>query len=365
MTAPGHRGDIKKALSGHGDIVSDETDGDALTAVVHSDDVDEAGQASLGAVGVRRRCWSARSAPAAARSTVRGARASDDRHSVDRRRHRAAARANVLRQTLGLSNVAAPGGVNGDGVVVALIDSRPVAERRISRCRGSRASTTSRTCRMASRRSRQPYDDFGHGTHVAGPAWQRRRRCRTTSARASRRPCKFVALKVLDGAGQGHDEHGHQGDRVRHRPQRARSTSRSSTCRSATPFIAPAKYDPLVQAVERASAGRHRGGRRGRQQRAGPERRRRVRLHRHQLARQRAIVRSRSARSTRRTRSRATATPSRRSARAVRRGSTPAPSPTSWRRACTCVSNTDTSSYLYTNLPNNRQTRERRTRCST
>ena len=41
MTAPGHRGDIKKALHGHGDIVSDETDGDALTAVVHSEDVDE------------------------------------------------------------------------------------------------------------------------------------------------------------------------------------------------------------------------------------------------------------------------------------------------------------------------------------
>ena len=41
MTAPGHRGEIRKALSDHGDIVSDETDGDALTAVVHSEDVAE------------------------------------------------------------------------------------------------------------------------------------------------------------------------------------------------------------------------------------------------------------------------------------------------------------------------------------
>jgi hypothetical protein len=33
MTAPGHRGDIKKALQGHGDIVSDETDGDVPAVV--------------------------------------------------------------------------------------------------------------------------------------------------------------------------------------------------------------------------------------------------------------------------------------------------------------------------------------------
>src|SRR5437762_7667673 len=41
MTTQGHRSDIRKALQGHGDVVTDETDGDALTAVVHSGDVTE------------------------------------------------------------------------------------------------------------------------------------------------------------------------------------------------------------------------------------------------------------------------------------------------------------------------------------
>ena len=41
MTTSGHRSDIKRALQGHGDVVSGETAGDVLTAEVHSSDVDE------------------------------------------------------------------------------------------------------------------------------------------------------------------------------------------------------------------------------------------------------------------------------------------------------------------------------------
>src|SRR5439155_3802161 len=77
------------------------------------------------------------------------------------------AQTNVLRQTLGLSNVAAPGSVNGDGIVVALIDSgiSPNADLPLSRI-AAFYDFTRLTNGQPSRP--QPYDDFGHGTHVAG-----------------------------------------------------------------------------------------------------------------------------------------------------------------------------------------------------
>jgi len=122
MTAPGHRGEIRKALSDHGDIVSDETDGDALTALVHSEDVAElakhphvlsvSADSIVRAVGAGRTPQYKVAPPVTPAPVTTAARAAAP----------VASSTNVLRQTLGLSNVAAPGSVNGDGVVVALID---------------------------------------------------------------------------------------------------------------------------------------------------------------------------------------------------------------------------------------------------
>ena len=167
MTAPGHRGEIRKALSDHGDIVSDETDGDALTALVHSEDVAElakhpqvlsvSADAIVRAVGAGRTPQYKVAPPVTPAPVTIATRAAAP----------VASSTNVLRQTLGLSNVAAPGSVNGDGVVVALIDSglSPSADLPLSRIAGF-YDFTNLTNGQPSQPA--PYDDFGHGTHVAG-----------------------------------------------------------------------------------------------------------------------------------------------------------------------------------------------------
>ena len=75
--------------------------------------------------------------------------------------------------------------------------------------------------------------------------------CRTTSIRAWRRPCKFVALKVLDGQGQGTTS------MVIKAIEYVIAHNRTLGVKVINlslghPIYAPAKYDPLVQAVERA-----------------------------------------------------------------------------------------------------------------
>jgi serine protease AprX len=163
----------------------------------------------------------------------------------------AGAQTNVLRQTLGLSNVAAPGGVNGDGIVVALIDSgiSPNADLPLSRIAGFYDFTRL----INGQPSRpQPYDDFGHGTHVAGLLGSGGV-LSNYKYQGVAPAVRFVALKVLDGHGQGttstvinaieyviaHNDTLH---------------AKIINLSLGHPIFAPAKYDPLVQAVERASA---------------------------------------------------------------------------------------------------------------
>ena len=198
----------------------------------------------------------------------------------------------------------------------------------------------------------------------------RRLRARHARGRPARQRRRAVELRVpgrraggqvrrAEGArraGPGHDEHGDQGDRVRHRAQSPRSPSRSSTCRSVTPFTRRRSSTRSCRPSSAPVSGRHRGGRRGRQQRAGSERRRRVRLHRHQLARQRALVHHGRRGRLEEYRLRATAT---RSPAFSSRGPTwfdALAKPDVVAPGVHLVSNTDTSSYLYTNLANNRQT---------
>ena len=165
--------------------------------------------------------------------------------------HRHGASTNVLRQTLGLSNVAAPGSVNGDGVVVALIDSgiSPNADVPLSRIAGFYDFT-----RLANGQPTQPapYDDFGHGTHVAGLLGSSGV-LSNYQYQGVAPAVKFVALKVLDGQGQGSTSTVIKAIEfvIAHN-----DTLRVKVINLSLghPIYAPAKYDPLVQAVERASA---------------------------------------------------------------------------------------------------------------
>ena len=127
----------------------------------------------------------------------------------------------------------------GAGVGVAVIDSgiadlarRPDRRERIvsvsvrQSARRASSSTSSTVRRM-------PYDDNGHGTHVAGH--HRRQRLRLEPARrpASRPRRRLISLKVLDAQRHGHDQQHHRGARLGGREPRRPTTSASSTCRSA------------------------------------------------------------------------------------------------------------------------------------
>jgi serine protease AprX len=246
MTAPGHRGDIRKALQGHGDIVSDETDGDALSAVVHSEDVDELAKhpwvQSVSADAVVR-AFGAGQASRRFAAPVSAVQIKPSPASSP------AAPANVLRQTLGLTNVAAPGSVDGEGVVVALIDSglSPNPDLPLSRIAGFYDFT-----KLSNGQPTQPapYDEFGHGTHVAGLIGSGG--VLSNYEHQGVAPgVRFVALKVLDGQGVGTTslvikaiEYVIANNRTLH--------VKVINLSLGHPIYAPAKYDPLVQAVERA-----------------------------------------------------------------------------------------------------------------
>jgi serine protease AprX len=244
MTAPGHKGDIKKALQGHGDLVSDETDGDALSAIVHSEDVDELAKhpwvQSVSADAVVRafgagQGWR-RVAPPLTAAQIKPSPAS------------VTVPTNILRQTLGLNNVATPGG-DGDGVVVALIDSglSPNADLPLSRIAGFYDFTN-----LADGQPTQPapYDEFGHGTHVAGLIGSGGA-LSNYEHQGVAPGVRFVAMKVLDGQGVGTTslvikalEFVIAHNRTLH--------VKVINLSLGHPIYAPAKYDPLVQAVERA-----------------------------------------------------------------------------------------------------------------
>ena len=246
MTTPGHRGDIRKALESHGDVVSDETDGDALSAVVHSEDVNE----------LAKHPWvQSVSADATVRAFGAGRRSKwneapfSDVQIQPLQASVPAASTNVLRQTLGLDNVAASGGVDGQGVVVALIDSglSPNPDLPLSRIAGFYDFTNLTDGQPG---QPAPYDDFGHGTHVAGLIGGGG--VLSSYEHQGVAPAvRFVALKVLDGQGLGTTsmvikaiEYVIAHNRTLH--------VKVINLSLGHPVYAPAKYDPLVQAVERA-----------------------------------------------------------------------------------------------------------------
>ena len=126
-------------------------------------------------------------------------------------------------------SVASPS--SGSGVTVAVIDSGIYPSPAFA---GPHQGVL-RLHRRRHPRQGAPYDDYGHGTHVAGliggMQGVHRPRIRGRGAeRAVRRP---------QGAGQERrrpDQRRHPRDRVRDREQEERLASTSSTCRSATRF---------------------------------------------------------------------------------------------------------------------------------
>ena len=191
---------MRAALEKHGDrIKADHPLLDALSVELHSADVAElANHPWVDALSLD--------------ALVRRRRQQSDRR---KRRRRPEPDRSTLRETLGLPRIASSSTLTGStGVGVAIIDSGIAPSGDFTgRITGFYDFTRGGI-------PAAPYDDYGHGTHVAGLIG--------SSGAASNYEFQGVApdvhlvgFKVLDGNGAGQDERRHQGDRVRRREQGA------------------------------------------------------------------------------------------------------------------------------------------------
>ena len=250
---PGCRAAVRDALKKHGDTVDSEQGLiDAVSGELHSPDVDVladspcvrgiSSDADVHAIG----SWADTAADAAGKL-----------HRLSRREAAAAAAlaqqpsqllSNSLRDTLGLPHVAAlnPSVPTGGGVGVAVIDSgiAPGLDfaGRITAfydfTQGGRAS--------------YPYDDYGHGTHIAGLIGSSG--VLSNSQYQGVAPeVRLVGLKVLDRSGTGRTS-----DVINAIEfvvaNRVALNVQIINISLGHPIYAPAADDPLVQAVEKASA---------------------------------------------------------------------------------------------------------------
>jgi serine protease AprX len=147
----------------------------------------------------------------------------------------------ILRSTVGVSNVAA----RGDGVGIAIIDSGIAPSSSVF---GNRI-TAFYDFTTGTPRATAPFDPYGHGTHVAGlaaggPFWATYAGVATSA--------NLIGLRVLDDRGQGYTSNVIAAIEfaVKYRAQLGINIINLSL---GHPILEPAATDPLVQAVEAAS----------------------------------------------------------------------------------------------------------------
>jgi serine protease AprX len=241
----GYRAEIRQALEKHGDrIKSEHPFVDALAADIHSDDVIElANHPWVLAISIDATVSAG--AAAGSQGNFNGSQG-----NVNAAVMPGAAfdptKANTLRQTLGLPRVSSSLTPSGSGVGVAIIDSgiAPLDDF-AGRITGF-YDFTKGGIPVA------PFDDYGHGTHVAGLIGSSG--VLSNSQFQGVAPnVTFVGLKVLDKNGQGRTS-----DVIRAieyvTANRAKLRVQIINLSLGHPIFAPAKDDPMVQAVEKATA---------------------------------------------------------------------------------------------------------------
>jgi serine protease AprX len=255
----GHRGDkrviirtradarsaVRRALTAHGDrIVADHAEIDALTAVVHSDDLESLAaqdgviSVSTDAVVQAKLLGGLLGVVGALLNTVTGILLPNGADTSG-----AAVAPAVLRSTLGVSSTS----WTGRGVGVAVIDSGlEMSYEFQGRVRAFYDFTNGRAV------SATPYDDYGHGTHIASTIGGSGSLSSDRQYRGLAPNVNFVVFKVLDknGAGWTSDVIRAVDFAVANRQALGIHVINLSL---GHPIYEPAASDPLVQAVERAT----------------------------------------------------------------------------------------------------------------
>lgn len=235
--APGHRGDIRQALEAHGDRVNSEHPSlDALTVDIHSGDVNELAQHPwVAAVSADATVDAGSVTPGLPLGRLEDG--DTGRTSVD-----GDSGAPTLRQLVGVSDST----WSGAGIGVAIVDSGISARTDFA------GRITAFYDFTHGGVATKPYDDYGHGTHIAGLIGSSGASS-STQYQGIAPQVRFVGLKVLDQTGKGKTSQVIQAleyviaNRIRLGVQIVNLSL-------GHPIYAPAKYDPLVQAVEKASA---------------------------------------------------------------------------------------------------------------
>jgi serine protease AprX len=243
---PGSRAALGRTLRGHGDrLVSEHQSIEAITAVVHGADLaalaDDDSILSISADAVVR--------PTGLIGGLLGLTTTVLTTVTDVILPGGADTSGpavppiVLRQTLGIDRSS----WTGSGVGVAVIDSglemSPEFRGRVTAfydMTGGRTVATS------------PYDDFGHGTHVAGTIAGSGELSRNREYRGLAPNVRLVVLKVLDRTGAGYTS-----DVIRAIDFAVENRGRLGisiiNLSLGHPITQPAGADPLVQAVQRAA----------------------------------------------------------------------------------------------------------------
>ena len=239
---PGHRAEIRQSLEKHGDqIKSEHPFVDAFTAEIHRDDVAElAKHPWVLSVSIDATVF------AGAASGNFGGWQGSVNASVMPGGWIDSSPANTLRQTLGLPSASSMLTPSGMGVGVAVIDSgiAPLDDfaGRITRF----YDFTKGGIPVA------PFDDYGHGTHVAGLIGSSGL-LSNNQFQGVAPSVTFVGLKVLDKKGEGRTS-----DVIRAieyvTANHVKLGVQIINLSLGHPIFAPAKDDPMVQAVEKAAA---------------------------------------------------------------------------------------------------------------
>jgi serine protease AprX len=233
-TRPGSSRTISKALADHGDVIAiDDTDLNTIAAEVHADDLDALADSNA-VLSVSIDALVRPDAKANKQAAKYGSRSRNRRTPILTTARQALARVNEenLRGTLGLSDASPV----GTGVVVAVVDSgiSPLAD-----FRGRIAAFVDCTYQTCS--STGAFDDYGHGTHVAGLI---------AGSNSGVAPgATLIGLKVLDEDGSGRTS-----DVIKAlqwvRNNKQRYNIQVANLSLGHPIYEKAETDPLVIAVQ-------------------------------------------------------------------------------------------------------------------